>query len=172
MIWSTKWVSTGSPSHELYMQGSAAGHTAKSHRQPVRPPARLPPSLCTLSCPAGYNATHIVLLISPDHAPYCVSLLSTSSQLGVKGARLADLHRIGLPIPPGFTVPTEACAEFHARAPVAGRRKVPSSCWEGILEGLRAIEKETGHRLGDPKAPLLLSIRSGAAVRTACSMAS
>jgi pyruvate,orthophosphate dikinase len=77
--------------------------------------------------------------------------------LGGKGAGLAEMTRIGLPVPPGFTVSTEACNAYFE----AGRRW-PDGLWAQITEAVRAIEHLTGKRFGDPTAPLLLSVRSGA----------
>ncbi|PNT71289.1 hypothetical protein BRADI_2g25745v3 [Brachypodium distachyon] len=79
--------------------------------------------------------------------------------LGGKGANLAEMASIGLSVPPGFTVSTEACEQYQA----AGRA-LPPGLWEETLEGLRWVEEYMGARLGDPKRPLLLSVRSGAAV--------
>jgi pyruvate,orthophosphate dikinase len=77
--------------------------------------------------------------------------------LGGKGADLAEMTRIGLPVPPGFTVTTEACNAY-----LAAGRKFPEGMWEQELEALREVERETGKRFGDPKRPLLVSCRSGA----------
>jgi len=77
--------------------------------------------------------------------------------LGGKGANLADMVRLGAPVPPGFTVTTEACKAFLAAGEV-----FPPGLWEQVLTCLEAIEKSTGKRFGDPRAPLLLSCRSGA----------
>ncbi len=79
--------------------------------------------------------------------------------LGGKGANLAEMTSIGLPVPPGFTISTEACDRFNA---LEGQ-------WpEGLLEQVKAniamLESELGRGFGDPKNPLLLSVRSGAAV--------
>ncbi|RZR77889.1 hypothetical protein BHM03_00003097 [Ensete ventricosum] len=82
-----------------------------------------------------------------------------SLALGGKGANLAEMASIGLSVPPGFTVSTEACQEYQE-----GGRKLPAGLWEEILEGLSAVEEVMGARLGDPSKPLLLSVRSGAAV--------
>ncbi|XBJ25461.1 hypothetical protein VPH35_003111 [Triticum aestivum] len=79
--------------------------------------------------------------------------------LGGKGANLAEMASIGLSVPPGFTVSTEACQQYQA----AGRA-LPPGLWEETLEGLRWVEEYMGARLGDPARPLLLSVRSGAAV--------
>ncbi|KAB2959401.1 MAG: pyruvate, phosphate dikinase [Thermoanaerobaculia bacterium] len=77
--------------------------------------------------------------------------------LGGKGANLADMTRIGVPVPPGFTVTTEACNAFLA----AGER-FPDGLWEEEAEALRRLERVTGKRFGDPENPLLVSCRSGA----------
>ncbi len=77
--------------------------------------------------------------------------------LGGKGANLADMTRAGLPVPPGFTITTEACmAYIHAG------NKFPEGMWEQALEALKEVEKQAGKRFGDPENPLLVSVRSGA----------
>ncbi|KAH7676833.1 Pyruvate phosphate dikinase protein [Dioscorea alata] len=81
------------------------------------------------------------------------------SLLGGKGANLAEMASIGLSVPPGLTVSTEACREYQENG-----RSLPSGLWEEILEGLCVVEEEMGARLGDPAKPLLLSVRSGAAI--------
>jgi len=77
--------------------------------------------------------------------------------LGGKGANLGDMTRLGVPVPPGFTVTTEACNAYLA----AGGR-FPEGMWEQELEALRRVEERTGKRFGDPTMPLLVSCRSGA----------
>jgi len=77
--------------------------------------------------------------------------------LGGKGANLAEMSRIGVPVPPGFTVTTEACIAY-----LAADGRFPPDIWEQSLEALRAIEKETGKEFGNPEKPLLVSCRSGA----------
>lgn len=67
---------------------------------------------------------------------------------------------IGLSVPPGLTVSTEACHEYQQKG-----KKLPLGLWEEILEGLKCVEKDMGAFLGDPSKPLILSVRSGAAVR-------
>ncbi|NTV43140.1 MAG: pyruvate, phosphate dikinase, partial [Syntrophobacteraceae bacterium] len=79
------------------------------------------------------------------------------SLLGGKGANLAEMTRIGLPVPPGFTVSTEACNAY-----LAAGMKFPEGLWEQELEALEEVEKKTGKRFGDPGNPLLVSCRSGA----------
>src|SRR5438445_12139845 len=65
--------------------------------------------------------------------------------LGGKGAGLAEMTNAGLPVPPGFTITTEACRAFYANG-----EKFPPDMWEQTMEALRTVEKETGRRLGDP----------------------
>lgn len=77
--------------------------------------------------------------------------------LGGKGANLADMTRLGVPVPPGFTVTTEACKAYAE----AGET-LPEEVWEEELATLRGLEQETGKRFGDPEDPLLVSCRSGA----------
>ncbi|PZM98170.1 MAG: pyruvate, phosphate dikinase [Actinobacteria bacterium] len=76
--------------------------------------------------------------------------------LGGKGANLAEMTRMGLPVPPGFTITTEACKEYLA----TGRE--PEGLAEEIEAHLATLEKQRGKRLGDPADPLLVSVRSGA----------
>lgn len=80
-------------------------------------------------------------------------------KLGGKGANLAEMASIGLSVPPGLTISTEACQQYQ----IAGK-KLPEGLWEEILEGLSFIERDIGASLADPTKPLLLSVRSGAAV--------
>ncbi|HLF56869.1 MAG TPA: pyruvate, phosphate dikinase [Thermoanaerobaculia bacterium] len=77
--------------------------------------------------------------------------------LGGKGANLADMTRIGIPVPPGFTVTTEACNAY-----LAAGEKFPEGLWEEELAALRRLEAATGKKLGDAQNPLLVSCRSGA----------
>ncbi len=77
--------------------------------------------------------------------------------LGGKGANLAEMTRIGLPVPPGFTVTTSACNAY-----LAAGMEFPDEMWEQELEALARVEKKTGKRFGDPQNPLLVSCRSGA----------
>ncbi len=77
--------------------------------------------------------------------------------LGGKGAGLAEMTNAGLPVPPGFTITTEACNDYFA----AGER-LPDGLWEDVLEAVREVEGETGKGFGDPADPLLVSVRSGA----------
>jgi pyruvate,orthophosphate dikinase len=76
--------------------------------------------------------------------------------LGGKGANLAEMTRLGLPVPPGFTISTEAC-----RAYLEGGG-TPDGLDEQVAEHLRTLQDEMGRRLGDPEDPLLVSVRSGA----------
>jgi pyruvate,orthophosphate dikinase len=78
--------------------------------------------------------------------------------LGGKGAGLANMTGAGLPVPPSFTITTEACVEYMDTG------EFPPGMWEQTLEALQEIERETGKRFGDPANPLLVSVRSGAQV--------
>jgi len=77
--------------------------------------------------------------------------------LGGKGANLAEMCRIGLPVPPGFTITTEVCTYYYAN-----KRTYPKALQAQIAAGIATIEKETGKKFGDLKNPLLVSVRSGA----------
>ena len=77
--------------------------------------------------------------------------------LGGKGANLGEMNRLGVPVPPGFTITTDACNTY-----LASNRKLPPGLWDEVLAALRSIEEKTGKRFGDPTRPLLVSCRSGA----------
>ena len=77
--------------------------------------------------------------------------------LGGKGANLADMGRIGAPVPPFFTVTTEACNAY-----LAGGSKFPEGMWDQMMAALKKVEAASGKKFGDPKNPLLVSCRSGA----------
>ncbi len=76
--------------------------------------------------------------------------------LGGKGAGLFDMTRAGVPVPPGFTVTTEACNEFRKTG------RFPSGQWSQMKAAMKQVEKRTGKKFGDPSNPLLVSCRSGA----------
>jgi pyruvate,orthophosphate dikinase len=77
--------------------------------------------------------------------------------LGGKGANLADMVRIGVPVPPGFTITTEACNEYLARGGA-----FPEEMWDQAISALEQVEALSGRRFGDAQNPLLVSCRSGA----------
>ncbi len=77
--------------------------------------------------------------------------------LGGKGAGLAEMANARLPVPPGFTITTEACNEYFRVG-----RQFPEGLWEQTLDALKTIEARTGKKFGDPSNPLLVSVRSGA----------
>src|SRR3989344_3647376 len=80
-------------------------------------------------------------------------------RLGNKGAQLCEMTSIGLPVPPGFTVSTEACNEFYALG-----KKWPEGLEGQVKECLAKTEAKIGKKFGDPKNPLLFSVRSGSYV--------
>jgi pyruvate,orthophosphate dikinase len=77
--------------------------------------------------------------------------------LGGKGAGVAEMTNAGLPVPPGFTITTEACNEYYR-----SDKQFPQGMWEQAMAALRIVEEQTGKTLGDPNNPLLVSVRSGA----------
>lgn len=77
--------------------------------------------------------------------------------LGGKGAGLAQMTQAGLPVPPGFTITTEACNAYYENG-----QKFPEGMWEQVLEALKEVERRTGKKFGDVSNPLLVSVRSGA----------
>lgn len=82
---------------------------------------------------------------------------SMKDLLGGKGAGLAEMTNLKIPVPAGFTVTTEACNEYFK----AGK-KYPAGMWEQVLANLKKVEKTMGMKFGDPVNPLLVSVRSGA----------
>jgi pyruvate,orthophosphate dikinase len=81
---------------------------------------------------------------------------SKKDLLGGKGANLAEMTRLGFPVPPGFTVTTEACKDYLRTG------GFPEGLWDQIVEAVERLEKKTGKQLGKPENPLLVSVRSGA----------
>jgi pyruvate,orthophosphate dikinase len=79
--------------------------------------------------------------------------------LGGKGANLAEMCRVGLPVPPGFTIATTVCQGYYESG-----RKIPAAVVREMRRAVARLEKETGKRFGDPRRPLLVSVRSGAAL--------
>src|ERR1700723_3456670 len=77
--------------------------------------------------------------------------------LGGKGANLAEMSALGLPVPPGFTITTEACVHYYSH-----ESTYPASLKDQVATGLATVEKLTGKTFGDPALPLLVSVRSGA----------
>jgi pyruvate,orthophosphate dikinase len=79
--------------------------------------------------------------------------------LGGKGANLAEMTSIGLPVPPGFTITTECCDSYYKNS-----RKLPPGLLEEVKKNVAVMEKELGKKIGDDENPLLVSVRSGAAL--------
>src|SRR5215472_9563586 len=77
--------------------------------------------------------------------------------LGGKGAGAAEMTRAGMPVPPGFTITTEACRAYYKSG-----GKFPPGLWTQVLASLAKLEKQSGKKLGDARNPLLVSVRSGA----------
>lgn len=80
------------------------------------------------------------------------------NELGGKGANLAEMNLIGMPVPPGFTITTSTCNEYYE----LGRDKVVELLHDEVVNGMRHIENIIGAKFGDAENPLLLSVRSGA----------
>src|SRR3989338_8032019 len=77
--------------------------------------------------------------------------------LGGKGANLAEMTNLGIPVPPGFTITTEACVLFYKIG-----KKYPDGAMDQVETKLKELERKTGKKFGDAKNPLLVSVRSGA----------
>ncbi len=83
----------------------------------------------------------------------------TKALLGGKGINLAEMTSIGLPVPPGFTITTECCDAYSK-----GKHKLPEGLMDEVAKHIKTLEKELGKKFGDNNDPLLVSVRSGAAV--------
>ena len=79
--------------------------------------------------------------------------------LGGKGANLGEMGRLGLPVPPGFTITTDVCDIFYKN-----KKKLPQKLIKNIEAELKNIENKTKKKFGDLKDPLLVSVRSGARI--------
>src|SRR5690349_23290076 len=77
--------------------------------------------------------------------------------LGGKGANLAEMTRIGLPVPPGFTITTEVCTAYYQNG-----KKLPPGLMEEVQANITKLERELGKKFSDPRNPLLVAVRSGA----------
>jgi pyruvate,orthophosphate dikinase len=77
--------------------------------------------------------------------------------LGGKGAGLAEMTNLGIPVPAGFTITTQACVEYFGKG-----RQYPGGLWEQVLKNLKRVERSMGAKFGDADNPLLVSVRSGA----------
>ena len=77
--------------------------------------------------------------------------------LGGKGCELAEMTNLGIPVPPGFTITTQAWKAY-----VDGGKQPPAGLWPQVLAALAPLEAAAGLKLGDPERPLLVSVRSGA----------
>ncbi len=84
---------------------------------------------------------------------------SMKELLGGKGVNLADMTAIGLPVPAGFTITTDCCDQYYKQ-----KKKLPKGLMKDVSAAIKTLEKETGKKFGDNKDPLLVSVRSGAAV--------
>src|SRR5262245_17102989 len=84
---------------------------------------------------------------------------SMRNLLGGKGANLAEMANLGVPVPPGFTITTEICTAFYRSG-----RKYPEGLEQQVSAAIEAVGEEVGSRFGDPGKPLLVSVRSGARV--------
>ena len=77
--------------------------------------------------------------------------------LGGKGANLAEMTNLGLPVPPGLTITTETCMDY-----INHGNKMPAGVMDEVKAALRKVEEKAGKKFGDPENPLLVSVRSGA----------
>jgi pyruvate,orthophosphate dikinase len=106
-----------------------------------------------------------IVMVLPEKFVYSFGKLITDgnrsmkSLLGGKGANLAEMSTIQIPVPPGFTITTEAC-----KSTIDNQMNWPDQLFEQVKEGVKQMEAEMGLELGDEEDPLLISVRSGAAV--------
>jgi len=102
-----------------------------------------------------------MVTVDPKAAPkYIYRFTEGNAQmrelLGGKGANLAEMASLGLPVPPGFTITSEACRYYYEN-----EQKAPGDLWEGVRQHMAEVEVAVGRRFGDPENPLLVSVRSG-----------
>ncbi|MEA2485523.1 MAG: pyruvate, orthophosphate dikinase, partial [Actinomycetota bacterium] len=81
---------------------------------------------------------------------------SQKNLLGGKGANLAEMTNLGLPVPPGFTITTAACNAYRE-----GNHRFPPGLLDEVAEHRKHLEETLGRQIGDPRDPLLVSVRSG-----------
>jgi len=84
---------------------------------------------------------------------------SMKALLGGKGANIAEMAQMGIPVPPGFTITTEVCTYYYENG-----FEYPAELKDQVEEALRRLEELMGRKFGDPENPLLVSVRSGAAL--------
>jgi pyruvate,orthophosphate dikinase len=130
-----------------------AGTTRKRTAKPKAPAAQEAEASAPTSAPTQQAAPTGKLIYT-----FTEGNAQMRALLGGKGAGLAEMTNAGLPVPPGFTITTEACNAYYA----AGKQ-MPPGLWDGVLVHMAELEQETGKGFGDPKNPLLVSVRSGAA---------
>jgi pyruvate,orthophosphate dikinase len=106
--------------------------------------------------PSGARATKWVYLFMDGKAEGSAKMRAL---LGGKGAGVAEMTNADLPVPPGFTITTEACNAYFA-----AKEQLPAGLWDQVEKALARLERAAGKRFGDTKDPLLVSVRSGAAM--------
>src|SRR5258705_3567163 len=136
---------------------NSAAHLIPSRRSRATPPPKEPPTMATTS-PATDRAHRAgsAYIYAWGGGP-AEGDGGMKDVLGGKGAGLAEMTKAGLPPPPGFTITTAACNDYFA----AGE-KLPDGLWDDVLEAMHEVEQPSGKGFGDPKNPLLVSVRSGA----------
>src|SRR6058998_3153918 len=128
----------------------------KSNLRKRLQPARKPMRFKTRTAVVGKRARapRYVYYFGDGHADGAGSM---KPLLGGKGANLHEMTRIGLPVPPGFTITTEICTYFYDHT-----RSYPRQLEAEVAAAMAKVEKSTGKKLGDKERPLLVSVRSGA----------
>ncbi|HNB59794.1 MAG TPA: pyruvate, phosphate dikinase [Phycisphaerales bacterium] len=146
-------------------RSSTATRTHEAGSSKKKSSKRLAPGPSAMTGAAGTNGTANGHLKKPAKMVYYFGKTKTEGRndmkliLGGKGANLADMTSIGLPVPPGFTITTDVCAMYYK----AGKR-LPHGLMNEVQKNVAMLEKETGKKFGDVHNPLLVSVRSGAAV--------
>ena len=155
------------PVHGLHQPNRHLTFPTETNSLPYSPPSRLYISSST-DRPETTTTTDTAQL-GLEHAP--IALFGKGQQsttgsntdkhlLGGKGANLAEMSRIGLSVPPGFTITTECCKQFCGD----WNQKLPPALWKQIQDSVSTIETAMDAQFGSPQNPLLLSVRSGAAI--------
>jgi len=124
-------------------------------QSPARKPAGRRPARKTRAAARPSRAARRVFFFGDGRADGRAEMRET---LGGKGANLAEMTRLGVPVPPGFTISSEVCADF------AAAEEIPEAVQRAALLALARVERSMGRRFGDAENPLLVSVRSGARV--------
>jgi pyruvate, orthophosphate dikinase len=152
-----KTTKKGATKKSIAKKTAAAGKTAKHSARPAtkRPSKKVVKKVSRTAAGRRPRAEKMVYYFGSIKTEGTAKMREL---LGGKGANLADMTSIGLPVPPGFTITTESCAKYYD-----GGGRLPHGLMNEVHQHMARLEKETGKSFGDEESPLLVSVRSGAA---------